>query len=62
MSDVSKSDLYSNAQTLDTGFGDINDFNWMKSMNKDEPVLSRHDRKTDSNILSKKNAPKITEE
>jgi hypothetical protein len=44
MSEVSKSDLYSNAQTLDTG--DINDFNWLKSDNKDEPVLSRHDRKT----------------
>lgn len=45
-SEISKSDLYSNLQTVDTGAGDLIDYSWLKPAGKQETVMSRHDRKT----------------
>lgn len=61
-SEISKSDLYSNIQTVDTGAPDLIDYSWLKPAGKEETVMSRHDRKTESNILTKKNSKYSEEE
>ena len=60
-SEISKSDLYSNINTADTAVGDVIDYGWLKPISSNEATVSRHDRKTESNILAKKNS-KMSEE
>lgn len=60
-SEISRSELYSNYQTLDTTNPDITDYGWLQPYNEKEEKYSRNDRRTESNILTKK-ASRMTEE
>lgn len=55
-SEISRSDLYSNIQNVDNCPPDELDYVWLQPYSgKDDNRPSREDRRTESNILTKKN-------
>ena len=63
-SEISKSEIYYNHRTLDTVPTDAQeDYVWLlPTQSKEDAVYSRHDRKTESNILAKKFSSQLPED